>query len=100
MGRLRGAAEAFEAMLVSSLVRSMREAQLEGGLFGEGPGAEIYEEMFTQNLSESLARGSFLGVARSLEDQWIAGSKGQVSAGEADRVTAGESRREVSRDED
>jgi murein DD-endopeptidase MepM/ murein hydrolase activator NlpD len=68
--RFRKAAEAFEAMLVQSLLRSMREAQLEEGFFGQGTGASTYEAMFESHLAESIATGSPLGIARALETQW------------------------------
>ena len=70
--RLRGAAEAFEALLVQTLLRRMREAQLENGFFGDGPGSSIYESMFEQHLSESLSRDSPFGIAKMLEQQWRA----------------------------
>jgi len=68
--RFHQAAEAFEAMLVQSLVKSMREAQLEDGFFGQGTGASTYEAMFESKISEDIAAGSPLGIARSLETQW------------------------------
>ncbi len=68
--RLREAAEAFEALVVETLLRTMREAQLEEGLFGRGPGASIYEGMFDAHVAGSLARGSPFGVARALEESW------------------------------
>lgn len=68
--RFQKAAEAFEAMLVQSLVKSMREAQLEDGFFGQGTGASTYEQMFESKLSEDIAAGSPLGIARALEQQW------------------------------
>lgn len=68
--RLREAAEAFEALLIESLLRTMREAQLEDGLFGRGPGASIYESMFDAHVAGRLARGSPFGVARALEQSW------------------------------
>ena len=51
--RFHQAAEAFEAMLVQSLVKSMREAQLEDGFFGQGTGASTYEAMFESKISEA-----------------------------------------------
>lgn len=68
--RLREAAEAFEALLIETLLRTMRETQLEDGLFGRGPGASIYEGMFDAHVAGSLARGSPFGVARALEESW------------------------------
>jgi Rod binding domain-containing protein len=68
--RLRQAAEAFEAILVQSLIKKMREAQVPGGLFGEGAGTSVYEAMFDQHIAESISRGSPFGIADLLEQQW------------------------------
>ena len=51
-------------------MKSMREAQLEDGFFGQGAGASTYESMFESTLSEDIATGSPLGIATSLETQW------------------------------
>jgi flagellar protein FlgJ len=69
--RLREAAEAFESILIQQMFRRMREAQLEGGFFGEGTGASTYEAMFEEGLASRLAAGSPFGVADMLEAQWL-----------------------------
>lgn len=82
---IRKAAEAFEAFLLQEMLRSMREAQLEQGFFGEGTGASTYQSMFEEHLSERLAEGSPLGIARALEEQWRTGAGGARQAVEAGR---------------
>jgi Rod binding domain-containing protein len=73
-GRLREAAEAFEALLVQYVFRAMREAQLEQGFFGERAGASIYEAMFEDRLARVLSEGSPFGVAAALEARWLDGA--------------------------
>jgi len=68
--KLRRAAEAFEGLLVQQLVKQIRSAQLEQGLFGEGAGASVYNAMFDQYLGEQLARDSPFGIADLLEARW------------------------------
>jgi len=68
---LREAAEAFEAILLQSLLRKMREAQLRQGFFGESAGSSVYEAMFEKHLAEAVAEGSPLGIADILENQWV-----------------------------
>ncbi|MCP3979344.1 MAG: hypothetical protein GY716_08450 [bacterium] len=70
-GRLREAAEAFESILLQYVFRKMREAQLEEGFFGKSSGASIQESMFETRLTQRLAQGSPLGLAASLERQWL-----------------------------
>ena len=70
---LRQAAEAFEALLIQSMLRQMREAQLEEGFFGKGTGSSVYEAMFEQFLSEGMAGASPLGIAEVLEQEWTGG---------------------------
>jgi murein DD-endopeptidase MepM/ murein hydrolase activator NlpD len=68
--RLREAAESFEALMVQTLLKSMSEAQLENGFFGEGPGASTYQGVFEEQLAERLSQGSPFGIARMLEEEW------------------------------
>ena len=67
---LRQAAQTFEALLVQMMVRAMRRAQLQEGLFGKGAGSDVYEGWFDRHLSERLAGGSPFGIARALEESW------------------------------
>ncbi len=67
---VREAAEAFEGLLIRMMLRAMREAQLDQGLFGDGAGSSTYEGMFDTHLSESLARSAPLGIADVLEERW------------------------------
>jgi Rod binding domain-containing protein len=87
--RLREAAEAFEALLFRSMLRTMREAQLEHGFLGEGTGTTTYEAMFEDHLSQSLAAGSPLGIADLLEARWLAQMGVQVTGDTADESHVG-----------
>ena len=69
---IRRTAEAFEGLLLKQLVTRMREAQIEGGLFGEEAGSSVYEGMFDDFLSDHLTKNSPLGIADMLERQWTA----------------------------
>jgi Rod binding domain-containing protein len=72
---LRRAAEAFEALFVRILLERMREAQLEDGLFGSGPGAQVYDGLFDHHLSTRMAGRSPFGIADALEARWRAGEE-------------------------
>jgi flagellar protein FlgJ len=59
---LREAARQFESLLARMMIRSMREASLGEGLLDSEQG-DLYQDMFDQQLSVELARGSGLGLA-------------------------------------
>ena len=77
---LRRAAEAFEALLLQQLLKTMREAQLEDGFFGGSAGASTWEGVFEQGLAEQMAAGSPLGVADMLERAWSGQADGREQA--------------------
>ena len=80
--QLRQAAEAFEAILLQSLLRRMREAQLKEGFFGESAGSSVYEAMFEKHLAEAVSEGSPLGIADILEKRWAGSLQGREEARE------------------
>lgn len=86
--RLKQAAEAFEALMLQSLLKSMSEAQLEEGFFGGGPGASTYQGIFEEQFAEELSLGSPLGIARMLEEQWTGKPDAARAAREALRKAA------------
>ena len=56
------AAQKFEALFATMLVREMRRA-LPEGFFGGGSGAEIYEGWLDEHVGEALARDGGLQLA-------------------------------------
>ncbi len=85
---IRQAAEAFEALFMQTLIKKMRESQLESGLFGESAGSSGYESMFDQLLGERLAGGSPLGIADALEAKWSENPENRTQALEVLRRAA------------
>ena len=75
------AARAFEEILVQTLVQSMRQTLPgeNGGIFGSGPGAGIYEGFFDQGVSEAIAPKLGLGLRDALVRQLT--PKGAASSG-------------------
>lgn len=61
---LKESAKQFEALFINMMLKSMRQATPQGGLF-EGKDAEIYTAMFDQQLSQTLAQKG-MGLADSL----------------------------------
>ncbi len=60
--KLKKACADFEAIFIHQLFKSMRQTVPKGGLLGEGPGMEIYQSLFDQELSKSLASQGRLGL--------------------------------------
>lgn len=88
---LRKAAEGFESILLATMFRRMREAQLQGGFFGSTAGSSTYEAMFETRLAETLAGSSPLGIADALVESW--------ESREGDRSDALRAFREIRADE-
>ena len=69
--KLKKACTDFEAIFIQQLLKSMRQAVPKGGLLGEGPGMEIYQSLFDQELSKSLASRGRLGLGGMIYRQKI-----------------------------
>jgi len=61
-GREADAADAFEKVFATMLVKEMRRS-LPGGFFGKGQGADVFESWLDEHLGASLAKDDVLGVA-------------------------------------
>jgi len=68
--RLRKAAEGFEALFYSEMIREMRRTIGGEGLFGK-TGRAVYEGMFDTMLAEELARAGHLGIADLFLEQGV-----------------------------
>lgn len=62
------AAEAFESLFASMLVKEMRNS-VEGGFFGKGPGADTYGQWFDREMGRAIAEDGGLGLAGILKAQ-------------------------------
>jgi flagellar protein FlgJ len=64
---LREAARRFEGLFVTKLLQSALGGESTGGgLFGQGPGSDVYQGLLETFLSDHLSRGGGLGLAESL----------------------------------
>lgn len=54
--KVEDVAEKFEALLSTMLVKEMRKA-LPEGVFGKGPGADVFEGWFDEHIGAEIARG-------------------------------------------
>ena len=61
-GRVIDAADQFEALLATTLVREMRKG-LSDGFFGDGPGADVFEGWLDEHVGGALAESGALDLA-------------------------------------
>jgi flagellar protein FlgJ len=62
--KLKEACQGFEAIFLSSMLKSMRETLPEDSLFGESQGLDVYKSMYDQHLADKLAAsGRGVGIA-------------------------------------
>lgn len=63
------AARRFEGLMISTLLKqSLGGGPLgDGGVFGNGPGSDVYQGFLETYLADHLAKAGGLGLARTLE---------------------------------
>lgn len=64
--RLRQVAQDFEAILLTQMIRQMRDATPEKGIFRSGGGLRTYQTLLDDELGRALARGGGVGLASTL----------------------------------
>lgn len=64
----RQVAEQFESMFVQMMMKSMRDAMPEGGLFGSNQ-ERMYQDMYDKQLSMNISSGRGIGLAAVIERQ-------------------------------
>ena len=67
----------FEGILLNYMFEAMRKTVGEGGVFGNSFQKNMYESMFTQEVSTTLARGKGVGLGKALYRQVSGRTKGE-----------------------
>ncbi len=80
---LEETAAQFEALFIQMMLKSMREAVVEGGLFDSSQ-LETYQTMADQQVSLQLAEQGGIGIARAMIEQMQ--TRGMVPSGPLDSV--------------
>lgn len=82
-GDAEEAAQRFEELLATMLVREMRRG-VEDGFFGGGPGADVFEGWLDDHLGKSLARDGVFDLAQAVRiSLGLESGKAQNGAAEA-----------------
>lgn len=74
-------ASQFESLFVQMMLKSMRDATVEGGLF-DSHQMEMYQQMFDQQISLDIAQNGGVGLAETLVSQ-LGGNKPVETSSEA-----------------
>ncbi len=61
----------FEAIFINSLFQEMRRTIPEGGLLGDSPGTELFQEMMDMEVAGEMSRTGGLGLAQGLYRQFL-----------------------------
>lgn len=79
---LSEAAQQFESLFVQMMLKSMRQATPEGGLFG-GNNMEMYQEMHDKQIALDISRQGGLGLANMIEAQLQGATVDKQTKGDA-----------------
>jgi Rod binding domain-containing protein len=69
--KLKKSCADFESILISQLLKSMRQTMTTSGLMGSGLGKDMYISLFDQELSQSLAKRGGLGLGKMIYNRVI-----------------------------
>ena len=69
--KIREAAEEFEAVFLSEMLRPVFEQLETDGLFGGGSGERMYRSLLVQEYGRAIARTGGVGVADSVEREML-----------------------------
>lgn len=64
--RLQKACTEFESIFIAYMLKSMRAAVAEDGLFENSNERQIIQSMFDENLAQGIAKGGGIGLAKML----------------------------------
>ena len=86
--KLKKACSDLESLFVNTLVSTLRKSTVEGGMFGQSAGSDIYASMVDQNLSGFLSQGQGIGLGQTIYSQMIR-REGLEAVAEADPDAGG-----------
>jgi Rod binding domain-containing protein len=66
---LKAAAREFESLLLNEMLKSMRKTVEKNPLFHGGSAEDMFEDMYYQELSRTLAQSGGIGLAKIIYDQ-------------------------------
>ncbi len=73
--KLRKACTDFESLFMLQLLKGMRQTVPQNGFLMGGPGHDIYQNLFDQELSKKLAQQGSLGIGEKIYRQIMRGEE-------------------------
>jgi flagellar protein FlgJ len=67
--KLKKACSDFEALFLARMLKVMRQSIPPSGLWGNGPGKEIYDSLMDQELGKKMAQRNGLGLGKKVYNQ-------------------------------
>ena len=67
--KLKKACSDFEALFLARMLKVMRQSVPSSGLWGNGPGKEIYDSLMDQELSKKMAQRGGIGLGKKIYNQ-------------------------------
>ncbi len=67
--KLKKACSDFEALFMARMLKIMRQSVPSSGLWGNGPGKEIYDSLMDQELGKKMAQREGLGLGKKIYHQ-------------------------------
>jgi peptidoglycan hydrolase FlgJ len=81
--RLKKACTDFESIFINQILRTMRQTVPHGGFLKEGPETNIFQSLFDQELSRSLAQRKGMGLGEMIYRQMTYRARVQTNPSEA-----------------
>lgn len=93
--RLKKACSDFEALFLARMMKIMRQSVPSSGLWGNGPGKEIYDSFMDQELGKKLAQREGLGLGKKIYHQVLKREEKSEPLSAEDRLRAAGGNEEV-----
>lgn len=68
--KIEEAAQGFESMFVNMLISQMRKTIPDSELLENGPGRQMFEEMFDQEISKKISERGGIGIADAVKREF------------------------------
>lgn len=65
--KIREAAEQFEAQFLSVMLQPMFEGTEPGGMFGGGPGEQMFRSLMTEAMGKQMTKAGGIGLADTVQ---------------------------------
>lgn len=69
LASLRKSSQEFEALLLTEMLKSMRQSVPDGGLFEKNSATEIFRDMLDSETAKAASRGKGLGIGEAMYQQ-------------------------------